>query len=320
MAGGIHRGRVLVIGSSNTDYTLRVPTLPTPGETRLGGVFAINPGGKGANQAVAACRAGAEVTFVTAVGDDDQGRAALEVGRRAGIDVGHAIVVAGAVSGAALILVDDAGENMIGVAPGANAALRVEYDDALPDALFESGGVLLASLEIPLEVVARALERGRAAGMITLLNPAPASLAATPLLARADVVTPNRGEAATLVGKPPDTDPTELAAALIELGARVVVMTLGPRGCLVATRREHPTLGREDATLDLTAIPSPSVVAVDTVGAGDAFNGALATALAEGLPPLIAAAWAVCAGALAVTVRGAQAGLPTRAAIDALDS
>ncbi|MDE2508736.1 MAG: ribokinase [Planctomycetota bacterium] len=302
---------VVVIGSSNTDYTLRVPTLPVPGETRLGGVFAIGRGGKGANQAVASRRAGAEVVFVTAVGDDDAGRAALEALRSEGIDVGHAVVIAGATSGSALILVDDAGENLIGVAPGANAALRAEHVDALPDAVFKPGGVLLASLEIPLEAVARALRRARAAGMRTVLNPAPATSAATPLLALADVVAPNRGEAATLAGMPPDSDPADLAAALIKLGARDVVITLGSRGCLVATPDR-------DSRLDCAAIPSPRVVAVDTVGAGDAFNGALATALAERRTPRAAAAWAVKAGALAVTVRGAQTGLPYRDAIDAL--
>src|SRR5262245_34335341 len=165
--------RVIVFGSSNTDMTVRLPRLPAPGQTVLGRSYASTPGGKGANQAVAARRAGAEVVFVTAVGDDDLGRQALELYRREGIDVGHVRVVEGVASGVALIFVDDGGENLIGVAPGANHWLTPDDVDELSASLFRKGDVLLASVEIPVETVIRALRRGAEAEMLTILNPAP---------------------------------------------------------------------------------------------------------------------------------------------------
>src|SRR5437879_2126387 len=166
--------RVVVLGSSNTDLTVRLPQLPTPGQTVLGGPFLVGPGGKGANQAVAARRAGADVVFLTAVGDDPWGRQSLDRYRDEGIDVSHAVVVPGAASGVALIFVDEAGENMIGVAPGANAQLAPDAIDRVPSSVFSAGGVFLAGLEVPLETVARAVARARRAGMRVVLNPAPA--------------------------------------------------------------------------------------------------------------------------------------------------
>src|SRR4051794_17894646 len=165
--------RIVVLGSSNTDMTVRLERLPVPGETRLGGAFATSPGGKGANQAVAARRAGAEVTFLTAVGDDALGRQALALYRQEGLDVGQARVVSGVASGVALIFVGERGENMIGVAPGANAHLAPECIDDLPENLFAPDALLLASLEVPLASVVRSLRRARSRGMITVVNPAP---------------------------------------------------------------------------------------------------------------------------------------------------
>ena len=302
--------RLLVIGSSNTDMTVRLPRLPAPGQTVLGGSLLVGPGGKGANQAVAAARAGAEVVFVTAVGDDSFGDQAVEGYRAEGIGVDHIRTLPAVASGVALIFVGEAGENMIGVAPGANARLAPEDVDHLPDTLFEPARVLLlAGLEIPIETVARAVRRGKQAGMKVVLNPAPAqkSLLAAGCLDAIDVITPNRGELALLTGRAVATphDLIGAARALREMGPKSVVVTLGAEGCLVL-----------DAAV--RNLPSHPVAAVDTVGAGDAFSAALAVALAEGQPIDAAAAWASAAAALTVTKPGAQASLPRRAEIEHL--
>jgi ribokinase len=306
--------RVVVIGSSNTDMTVTLPRLPAPGQTVLGRSFLTTPGGKGANQAVAARRAGAEVVFVTAVGDDALGRESLELYRREGIDVAHAKVVPGMASGVALIFVADDGENMIGVASGANHGLTPDDVDRLPDSVFRKGDVLLVSLEIPLETAIRAIRLGFDAGMSTILNPAPApslpDSGVRGLLKDVVYLTPNRVEAMALAGIPPDTpvepDWGECGLRLKGMGAACVIITLGSRGCqMVAAKPYRPT-------------PAPRVEALDTVGAGDAFNGALAVALAEGRSADDAAAWACAAAALAVTRPGAQAALPYRDAIDEL--
>jgi ribokinase len=304
--------RVVVIGSSNTDMTVRLPSLPAPGQTLLGDAFATSPGGKGANQAVAARRAGAEVVFVTAVGDDALGQASIERYSREGISVDHVRVVAGVPSGVALIFVSKDGENMIGVAPGANQKLSPEDIDQLPASVFHDGDVLLVGLEIPIPTAIRAMARGRAAGMTVVLNPAPApSLPqgdVRELLSAADVLTPNRVEALVLSGMngSASSDISRCSRRLLELGPRAVVITLGSEGCLV------------DSGGEIHRIGAPRVEAVDTVGAGDAFSGALATALAEHIPLARAAVWASAAAALAVTKPGAQSALPYRAEIDSL--
>ncbi len=310
--------RVVVLGSSNTDMTVRLPALPAPGQTILGSGFAISPGGKGANQAVAARRAGAEVVFVTAVGDDPLGRDALALYTREGIDVSHVKVCAGTSSGVALIFVDDHGENVIGVAPGANHRLTADDIDRLPASIFRKDDVLLVSLEVPLETAVRALRRGWAAGMYTVLNPAPAPSLSEPevrkLLACAITITPNRVEALALAGMTSgagaEPDWSACGFRLKEMGPACVVITLGSRGCHVIDAKSH-------------AIPAPRVEAVDTVGAGDAFSGALAAALAAtgssgNWDIWTAAAWANAAAALAVTRAGAQSALPYRDAIDRL--
>jgi len=305
--------RVVVLGSSNTDMTVRLPVLPAPGQTILGSGFAISPGGKGANQAVAARRAGAEVVFVTAVGDDPLGRDALALYEREGIDISHVKVCKGTASGVALIFVDDHGENVIGVAPGANHRLTADDIDRLPAAIFREDDVLLVSLEVPREAAIRALHRGRDAGMYTILNPAPAPSLSEPevreLLSCAITITPNRVEALALAGMAADAqaepDWPACGFRLKEMGPACVVITLGARGCQVIDAKSH-------------AIPAPRVEAVDTVGAGDAFNGALAAAMAaRGSSDFYnAAAWANAAAALAVTQPGAQSALPYRDAID----
>ena len=305
--------RLLVVGSSNTDMTVRLPRLPAPGETVLGGSFHTGSGGKGANQAVAAARAGGEVVFVTAVGDDPFGRQALDACRGEGIDVSHARTLVETASGVALIFVGDEGENMIGVASGANEGLRALDIDELPHDLFTHDRLLLvAGLEVPIDAAARVLIRAATAGMTTVVNPAPfhPSWRGTGLPDGIDVLTPNRGELGRLTGV--DTARQEgvlrACAALQAQSPRLgIVVTLGAAGCLVRSR--------EGGTRQLPAHP---VRAVDAVGAGDAFNGALAVALAEGRSLFDAAAWANAAAALAVTIPGAQSALPTRAEIDHL--
>ena len=303
--------RVVVLGSTNTDMIVRLPELPAPGQTRLGGTFATSPGGKGANQALAARRAGAEVVFLTAVGDDEHGRHALERYRGEGIDVSHARTIAGVASGVALIFVAEAGENMIGVAPGANRRLSPEDIDGLPDSVFEPGSVFLASLEVPLETVARGLRRAKGAGMTTVLNPAPADTALLDLdvLRLVDYLTPNRVEVRLLAGRSPleNSHAARRAAEdLVAMGVPHVVVTLGDEGSLLVVRSRS------------RLVKSFPVVPVDTIGAGDAYNGALAVALAENAPILDAMRRASAAAALTVTQPGAQSALPDRAAIDRL--
>jgi ribokinase len=301
--------RLLVIGSSNTDMTVHLPELPKPGQTVLGGDLQLGPGGKGANQAVAAARAGASVTFVSAVGDDTFGKRALAAYVSEGLDIAHLKTYAGRPSGVALIFLEDDGDNMIGVAPGANDDLSPEDIDALPEGLFEPGGVLLlAGLEIPWETIARAKERGVSAGMRVLLNPAPAAsdLIDEVGLEDIEVITPNRGELSALTGRAADTEDElrRACAKLRKMGSRNVVVTLGAEGCLVESETES------------LRVPARRVKVEDTVGAGDAFTGALAVALAEGKGLLEAVHWASAASALAITRQGAQAAMPLRGEID----
>ena len=302
--------RVVVLGSINTDLTLPLRALPAPGETAMGGDLRKDHGGKGANQAVAASRAGAAVTFLAAVGDDENGREALDHYRREGIDVAHVRVIPGASSGAALIFVAEEGENMIGVSPGANALLTPDDIDNLPAALFKPGDLFLAGLESPAATVARGIERAHEAGMRVILNPAPADRwwLRGGLLKLVDILTPNRIEAELLSGLPidgPDAA-TRAAEALMSVGPGTVVITLGTQGYVAAT-----------ATGSFRG-PAFPVKAVDTVGAGDAFNGSLATALARDFPLADALRWASAAAAMAVTRPGAQAGLPVLEEIEGL--
>ncbi|MBX6314689.1 MAG: ribokinase [Isosphaeraceae bacterium] len=300
--------KIVVLGSSGFDLAIRLPRLPRPGETLLGGELHTGPGGKGANAAIAARRAGAEVVFLTAFGDDDFGRHAAENSRAEGIDLRFAKIAPGVANQVALIFVDASGRNLIGVAPGASAQLTPVDIDRLPVEVFDPSAVFLTCLEVPIATVARGLRRARAAGLTTVLNPAPAdrSILEGDLLADVDILTPNQEEARALTGLAADT-PDEVARAAATLqarGARVVIVTLGEAGCLVVSGQ---------GTRHVAGCP---VEVVDTVGAGDAFNGALATALAEGRPLAEAAHWACAAGAFAVTRPGAQGALPRREEID----
>lgn len=303
------RPRVTVLGSLNTDISVTVPRLPGPGETVLGSAAMIGPGGKGANQAVAAARLGAAVRMVGCVGSDDFGRGLLARLAAEGVDARGVRAVPGASSGLALITVDQAGENAITVAPGANA---LAGEPEVAAALAAGCQSLVLSAEIPAAALAAAL--AQASGPVTVLNLAPVPPEAADLLkAGPDWLVVNAPEAAAALDRAaPDRaapgsaapEPAAAAAALAQAGARHVVITLGAAGAVLADQA-GAAAGREPLL-----VPGFAVTAVDSVGAGDAFAGALAVALAAGADPAVAVRAACAAGAAAVTRRGAQPGLP----------
>jgi ribokinase len=287
---------VAVVGSLNLDLVVRVPRLPGPGETVSGGDVFRNPGGKGANQAVAAARLGRAVAMVGCVGDDPAGRELLGSLQADGVDTERVRVVDGVPSGAAFITVNQDGENQIVVSPGANARLTAGDVDAAGAAL-RAAAVTLLQLEIPLEAVAAA---ARTAGGTVVLNPAPVRALPEGLLGQVHVLVPNRVELAQLAGAPAPGTVEEAAGLAGGLPARAVVVTLGADGALVVEdgRSSH--------------VPAVPVRPVDTTAAGDAFCGGLADALAGGAPLEDAARWAVRVAAAACTRPGAQASLPRR--------
>ncbi|HUV38176.1 MAG TPA: ribokinase [Planctomycetota bacterium] len=296
--------RIVVVGSSNTDMVIRSARLPGPGETVLGGEFLLAAGGKGANQAVSAARAGARVTLLACVGDDVFGRQALAGFEKEGIDTAHVRVIEGAASGIALIMVGRDGENIISVASGANMLLSVEDVENARDAIEAADG-LLCQLETPVETVKRALGIAREAGVLTVLNPAPARQLPPELLALVDVLTPNRTELFGLVGADPSGDVRTAARKIRETGIRDVVVTLGSDGALIVS---------DDVE---EAVSAFEVNAVDAVAAGDVFSGTLTVALTEGKPLRDASRFACAASAISVTRPGARPSVPRRPEIEA---
>ena len=280
---------VVVVGSANLDLVAAVDELPRPGETVRAGTYAEHAGGKGLNQAVACARMGARTAFIGCIGDDPAGTALRAVLDAEGIHIGGLTVV-DEPTGRALVLVDARGENSIVVVPGANAHLGPAAATALPAAR-----VVLVQLEIPLATVAAVAAAARRAGALVVLNPAPAAPLPDDVLACVDVVTPNAGELAAIGG----------TARLHEAGVATVITTRGAGGVELS-----------EAGI-VTRLDAHPVSPVDTVGAGDAFSGALCAGLAAGDTLHDAVATALVAGALATTVRGAVPSLPTRAAVDA---
>ena len=290
---------VLVIGSSNTDMVVTVDELPRPGQTALGGGFQTFAGGKGANQAVAARRAGAKVCFVAAVGSDGMGQNAIAGLAAEGIDVDSILVTDSAASGVALIFVSKAGENCIAVAPGANSSLTSEYLQENSD-LFADAGIVLLQLETPMPTVATAVELAHLSDTLCILNPAPAATIPDTILKSLYCITPNQSEAELLTGiAVTDFDSAKAAAkSLLQRGVGNVVITMGQSGALLCN---------SDGSHHQEA---EQVKVVDTTGAGDTFNGVFAAMLARGESLQDALEKAVGAATQSVRSAGAIASIP----------
>jgi ribokinase len=301
------RAKVVVIGSSNTDMAVKTPRIPGPGETVLGGDFMMTSGGKGANQAVAASRLGAEVTLVARVGTDMFGdRTVAHIGA-AGVNTKYIVRDDMSASGVALICIGQDGQNSIVVAGGANNRLSpADVDAALP--AIEDADVVTLQFETPLETVAHAIQIAKRLGKQVIVNPAPALDLPSDFLRGVDVITPNEVEAGMLLGLAPDErlDGADAAQRLLVLGVGAAVVTLGSSGAVSGVQ------GR------VQRIPGKRVKAIDTTAAGDCFTGALACALGEGQELGPAVSFANAAAALSVTRLGAQTSMPARAEVESL--
>ena len=293
--------RIVVVGSTNTDMVVKAARIPAPGETILGGRFLMNPGGKGANQAVAAARLGAEVVFIAKVGDDLFGREAKALFAKENICTDYVLTDPSEPSGVALIMVDAKGENCIAVASGANGTLMPEDIEGLEGVIAQSD-LLLMQLETPLETVRYAADVAVNLGVPVILNPAPACELPSDLYDCLEVITPNESEAELLTNiKVTDEASAEAAArVLCDKGVLNVVITMGAKGAYV--------FDGEDGVM----VPAFKVEAVDTTAAGDVFNGALAVALTEELELEAAVRFASKAASISVTRMGAQASAPRR--------
>lgn len=298
--------KILVIGSSNTDMTVRADKLPSPGETVLGGAFTMGHGGKGANQAVAAKRLGGDVTFVCKVGKDLFGESSVRSYEQEGIDTSH-ILYSSQPSGVALINVDASAENSISVASGANLDFTPEDVKGLEPVIREAG-ILLLQLEIPVETVLEAARIASESGVYVILNPAPACRLPEEIYRYISLLIPNETESGQMAGiQVSDRQSAEKAAeVLMGNGVGNVIITMGSKGSMVCSKD-----GSE-------FIPSRKVPAIDTTAAGDTYCGALSVALSEGKSLRDAACFATVASSIAVTRRGAQESVPTRAETDAV--
>ena len=299
----LKKAKVAVVGSSNVDMVVQLGRLPRPGETVAGGRFFQAGGGKGANQAIAAARLGAEVSFVGCVGDDEFGRRSIAGLNAEGIETSACRIVNGQATGVALIYVGPDGENMIALAPGANEALTVQDIHEASDVI-STADVLVVQLEVPPAAVMASMEVARRSGVPTLLNPAPAPApegsAVHELLQLADFVNPNATEAQRITGIEVDGPESARSAGekLLAMGARNAIITLGSQGAYAAS----------DSFTG--PIPAYALRAVDSTGAGDAFTGGLAVALAAGRDLAESCKFACAAGALATTKAGAQPSMP----------
>ena len=297
--------RIAVVGSSNMDLVVKSPRIPAIGETILGEDFIMTPGGKGANQAVAAAKLGAEVFFVARLGDDVFGAQSLNNLNKEGVNTKYVIQTKGVASGVALITVDDAGNNVIVVAPGANRKLS-PGDVKEAESCIASSGALVAQLEVPLETVEFAGRLVHNCGVPFILDPAPAQKLGPELLKMVEVLTPNETEAQILTGvEVTDEESARMAAEnLLECGVKAVILTMGTKGFLLATNDR------------LEFVPAIKVDAVDATAAGDAFTGGLAFGLAQGQALFEAALFANRVAALSVTKMGAQSSMPSAEAVE----
>ena len=295
------KGGIVVIGSSNTDMVIQSGCLPAPGETILGGQFIMNPGGKGANQAVAAARLDGVVAFIAKVGNDVFGQEAVKGFQKHGIDTSFITIDNEAPSGVALIMVDDKGENCISVALGANSTMQKDEINKARK-IIEQASFVLIQLEIPMEVVTYAVDLAKRLGTRVVLNPAPAQPLSDDLLSSLYIITPNETETALLTGIKVEDESTARKAARIlkDKGVDIVLITMGGRGAYV--------LSDDDDQI----VPCPKVIAVDTTAAGDTFNGALLVGLSDGISLTEAIEFANKAAAFSVTKMGAQTSAPNR--------
>ena len=291
--------RILVIGSSNTDMTIKSDNLPLPGQTILGGRFVMGPGGKGANQAVAAKRLGGNVEFICKVGHDIFGKSAADGYKKEGIDISH-ILYSTEPSGVALILVDKTGENVISVAPGANGDLSVEDIESIANVIKEADYLIL-QLEIPTDAVIRAAKIAHEAGVYVILNPAPACKLPNELFQYISLITPNQTETELMTGVKLINEQSFITAVenFNRMGVKDVIITLGSKGSLVCYDGKNEF------------VPAIKVDAVDATAAGDTFCGAVCVALSQGKNLKEAAVFATKAASLTVQKMGAQDSIPS---------
>jgi len=292
---------IVVVGSLNMDLVVRLPKIPRPGETLLGGIFNTYPGGKGANQAVAASRLGGQVTMIGCVGNDSFGRELIDNLSREGVDSTHILVQPNVSTGVALIQVDDQAQNSIAVASGANYGLTGDYVDKAMQTI-KRIDVVVMPLETPLETIYTAARIANRRGAKVILNPAPAQILENDLLQMVDYLVPNEFEIATMTGIQitTDDDTNRAVEQLSSKGIKNLIVTLGNNGSILF-------MGTTNKKVN---IPAWKVQAVDTTAAGDCFIGALAVGLCEGKPAIDAAAFASAAAAVSVTRVGAQPSLP----------
>lgn len=299
--------KIIIIGSSNTDMVIKSERIPQPGETILGGTFYMNPGGKGANQAVAASRLGGEVAFITKTGNDLFGKQSIELYTHELIDTSYINSDKKTPSGVAIIMVDSKGENCITVASGANSNLSVKDIDRAKKAV-EKAELILMQMEIPIETIDYAVKLADRNKVKVILNPAPARALSDDILRRLYIITPNKTEAEMISGvKVTGWKSAKKAADIIsEKGVNTVIITLGSLGVLIKENGVYHN------------IPANLVTAVDTTAAGDVFNGALCVALSEGKTIVDAVRFANKAAAISVTRMGAQSSIPYRKEVDAI--
>lgn len=293
--------RIVIIGSSNTDLVVRTHKIPSPGETVIGEDYFVNPGGKGANQAVTVAKLGGNASFIARVGDDEYGRMSLEGYKAAGLDVSHVAIDHSAHSGVAMIVVDDNAENAITVSSGANYNMCKEDIDKA-EALLESADFLLMQLEIPMPIVEYAAGKACAKGVKVILNPAPGTKISESLLSKLYIIVPNETECEILTGIRITDQESKMRAAekLLRAGIKNVILTIGSKGsCLV----------NSEGCVHVPAIPQK---AVDTTAAGDVYCGALCVALSEGKSISDAMLFATAASSISVMRKGAQPSIPTR--------
>ncbi|ULR31095.1 ribokinase [Dickeya fangzhongdai] len=299
-------GKLVVLGSINADHILNLAQFPRPGETVIGKQYGVAFGGKGANQAVAAGRSGADIEFIACVGADDIGERIRQQLINDRVDVSAVEAISGQTTGVALIFVNGEAENMIGIHAGANAAVTPDYLNRYQQKIIDASALLM-QLESPLETVTAAVRLAHDNGTKVILNPAPACSLPDELLSLVDMITPNETEAQILTGVTVETedDAQRAAQVLHDKGIATVLITLGSRGVWLSEQGKGQR------------IPGFRVTAVDTIAAGDTFNGALVTALLESRPMVAAVKFAHAAAAIAVTRYGAQPSVPWREEIDA---